>query len=716
MMDTETEASRGATESPTEDSPHCYGHGYEAADEMEICTESSETTSSPLSGPAEGQTPPQAAWPQVPFDLAKDAASVISQSDSFEADLLWWRSRYPSQELQSDTDPTSVSTHTKHDSDVDLNVQAKVDIRTDDKFDGRIGTTVDNAIDLTGIGSQYDDDEGFWKNDINSFWPRDRHGAQLPLPPQTELPRATQRFQLQAKPDTPRLHKIVKRSPKRKAQKQQLPMRVTASHSISHKPMGQTETPMSNLWRTLKAQSNRIKAGLPLDFGPPTAGTHARRSYDEERQKKRDGIVALERKQARLYTLPVRDLSLQETTYWNVFSPESDLRSFPKSRGDLEVIRSTPAHPTPPVLPSIKDSGIKHLLHRQEAAFTTPFPLADILKRKTAQGITGRPPNKEANRAKRAQAPPKPTHPAPLLDPAQYGPIPVDEAFSFLMMDLEDMLDCSILHLGCREGAVTLAIYDIVSSAGGKVAGIDTRSSYIDAAGDACQRCNFKGARENVRFQHVPEMTQLPFASNSFDLVFAEDIMSRLPNAVVNDEAQEDYVLQILKEMIRVTKSGGHTACREPIAQHFIPSYDLDNLYTMNMFKAAGMRKGFMGNRIAPLMRRAGLDLRNAPIVSTSATGWGPLVSSGRMGHTIISQMSPHGSARQLWTKAGIPPSICDLICVQMQQWNSNPSSIFTTMYLEIMAEKDIPQSSPEAEVPEGPSYWVYESRQHAVM
>ncbi|KAI0146318.1 hypothetical protein GGR57DRAFT_286498 [Xylariaceae sp. FL1272] len=614
-MEARTEVSPDPTESPTQN-PHQYDSpDSRGSDGMPISAESTETPG-PSSESDDGQTTPKAYRP-LSFGSIKDAANPTSQLESrIGDDQLERRS---SQELQSDTNPTSVGIRTEGDPNVGLDVEVKVDTRIGAKADKKIDTKFDTAIDLSGVGSQYDLEE-VWKIDPTPFSRKDRQGTQLPVLSQKEL--------LQAKTKTPLQHKGVKRRPVREAPKPQPPIPVPANHSASSEPEDQTETPRSNIWRDLRAQLNRIQAGLPLDFGPPVASTHARRIYDENRKKKAYAIEALERKQTRLYTLPAHKLSLDETTYWNIFSPDPDMRPFTKRKRDLSAIRPASPPSTSLVLPSIKDLDIPfpNSLHRSQPQPLrpppiAPFPLASILKRKAAQGITGRPPNKKSNRAKMARAPPKPTHPAPLLDPASYGFRPVDGTFTFLEVELDDVANVGgkILHLGCREGATTFAILHTQGFGGTKIVGIDVSTIHVDAAEDVLQNCNLKGAKESLRFQHVPNMTRLPFPSDSFDLVFADDIMSRLPSDVVNDEAQEDYVLQILDEMMRVTKFGGNIASREPIAQHFIPSNDLDNLYTINMFKAAGMRNGFMGNRIAAIMRQAGIDLRKDTMVSTSA-------------------------------------------------------------------------------------------------
>ncbi|MCI0440652.1 MAG: class I SAM-dependent methyltransferase [Chloroflexi bacterium] len=108
---------------------------------------------------------------------------------------------------------------------------------------------------------------------------------------------------------------------------------------------------------------------------------------------------------------------------------------------------------------------------------------------------------------------------------------------AFLIPYLE--VGMSLLDCGCGPGTITLGLAETVSP--GEVAGIDFAENQIERARASAAE---KGI-SNTRFE-VGNVYELPFADNSFDVVFCHTLLEHL---------KEPH--RALSEMYRVLKPGG---------------------------------------------------------------------------------------------------------------------------------------------------------------
>ncbi|KAI1331951.1 hypothetical protein F5Y16DRAFT_358177 [Xylariaceae sp. FL0255] len=198
--------------------------------------------------------------------------------------------------------------------------------------------------------------------------------------------------------------------------------------------------------------------------------------------------------------------------------------------------------------------------------------------------------------------------PSSLLDPASFGPPKAHEDMAFLFLNLRHGM--KVLNLGCREGDVTIQIRDDIGE-NGSVVGMDYSSKNIVAA-----RAKRDGMGiHNILFRQLEDGTELPFNDNTFDYVYASDLMNRIPV-----HRERSNIKAILREMVRVVKPGGYIATRDMTAQYFYPDFGLGSLLTRNMLLAAGLKEGFAGGSMPYLFKCVGFDLQDETLHISAST------------------------------------------------------------------------------------------------
>ena len=105
-----------------------------------------------------------------------------------------------------------------------------------------------------------------------------------------------------------------------------------------------------------------------------------------------------------------------------------------------------------------------------------------------------------------------------------------------------ELLDC-----GCGPGTITMGLAEWASQ--GRVVGIDIGESQLNTARQYAHDHHI----ENVEFQHA-SVFELPFADESFDVVFSQAMFCHIPNH-----------LEALAEIRRVLRPGGTAAIRDII-------------------------------------------------------------------------------------------------------------------------------------------------------
>ncbi|MCC6205451.1 MAG: methyltransferase domain-containing protein [Hyphomicrobiales bacterium] len=173
------------------------------------------------------------------------------------------------------------------------------------------------------------------------------------------------------------------------------------------------------------------------------------------------------------------------------------------------------------------------------------------------------------------------------------GPEEVDRVIAGLPLAGKRVLD-----IGCGAGGVTLHL--AASHGAGHATGYDVELPVIAAAR---QRARKAGLSDRLDFVHGPP-GPLPFADDSFDVVFSKDAMLHVPDKDA-----------LFAEIFRVLKPGGALA-----ASDWLISHDSEPSTAMKAYVAAEGLSFSMASpdRYRLAMERAGFE----DIVLTDRNGW----------------------------------------------------------------------------------------------
>ena len=152
--------------------------------------------------------------------------------------------------------------------------------------------------------------------------------------------------------------------------------------------------------------------------------------------------------------------------------------------------------------------------------------------------------------------------------------------------------EMNLLDCGCGPGGISISLAEILNK--GNLIGIDIEQSQIEIAEKIALEKNVK----NIQFK-LADIFHLPFADNSFDVVFTHATLYHLNSPV-----------KALKEMLRVIKPGGIMAAREPDTQAIMlwPQNDLIEKAQKlrNEFLAASGTDLTMGRKLRSIFIESG--------------------------------------------------------------------------------------------------------------
>ncbi|KAI0490775.1 S-adenosyl-L-methionine-dependent methyltransferase [Xylaria cf. heliscus] len=234
-----------------------------------------------------------------------------------------------------------------------------------------------------------------------------------------------------------------------------------------------------------------------------------------------------------------------------------------------------------------------------------------------------------------------------------------------------------ILHLGCQNGAIALQIAPAIKP-DGRVYGVNSPGHDTKRAKEIAEE---NGLDDMISFLDVPDLTMLPFLDDTFDIVYASEIMAQLPPL-----PDHDNVVKVLSEMKRVTKPGGLVLTRDLAAQHFFPNHDLIDMVTRALFQASGLT-GWYGPMMPALFSRAGLE-RFTVNCSTSYTQ-GSAVGDSDWATARVKCLAKGTPLRKKWIAAGVREAMIDLIIEKLKIWGSFRDSWYVCLYTDMVAQKE---------------------------
>ena len=163
---------------------------------------------------------------------------------------------------------------------------------------------------------------------------------------------------------------------------------------------------------------------------------------------------------------------------------------------------------------------------------------------------------------------------------------------AFLLPHL--LSDMTLLDVGCGPGTVTVDLAERLTQ--GSVVGVDASDDVLESARGLADAHGTK----NISFEHA-NAYELPFEDDSFDVVFAHQLLQHLSDPVA-----------ALREMRRVVKPGGFVAVRDADYEAMTWYPESAELTEWNMlYHEVTHTYGFepdAGRRLASWVRDAGFD------------------------------------------------------------------------------------------------------------
>ena len=245
----------------------------------------------------------------------------------------------------------------------------------------------------------------------------------------------------------------------------------------------------------------------------------------------------------------------------------------------------------------------------------------------------------------------------------------VENSAAFAMPYLRDGI--SLLDVGCGPGTITADLASRIPA--GEVVGVDLPSDVIDAA----QR-EF-GATANLRFE-VGDVYALQFAADSFDLVYAHQVLQHLGDPVA-----------ALREMLRVLRPGGHVAVRDSDYGAFLWSpYDPRLSRWMEIYHQVTQRNGAeadAGRYLHRWVRTAGFEQ-----LQVSSSNWTFQNAEDRTwwGGLWSDRVRESEYARQSVEYGLTTHSELEGIGEAFLQWAADPDALFIVVHCEVVATKPL--------------------------
>ncbi|KAK8140141.1 S-adenosyl-L-methionine-dependent methyltransferase [Apiospora sp. TS-2023a] len=267
-----------------------------------------------------------------------------------------------------------------------------------------------------------------------------------------------------------------------------------------------------------------------------------------------------------------------------------------------------------------------------------------------------------------------------------------------------------ILDVGCGPGTITVGFAALIDGAeGGRVTGVDisdeilaqARETTVAAAAATKEAGDGNNNKTAIEFRKADILNGLPFADNTFTIVYASQLFPHLPTPAQRFTA--------LTEMRRVLKPGGILATRDAAKLHFYPRHhDLDRLWAERMARALRARSGFDGDEdgdedevclpggdMPALFRPVGFG-RESRISGGSSkllVGAGTTVHSGPetrqwFAKSLMDRLRPGDPFRESWSNVGITDEEVAQTYGALGRWAQDEGAWYVAVQAEILRWK----------------------------
>ncbi|KAG5420464.1 hypothetical protein I9W82_002345 [Candida metapsilosis] len=236
--------------------------------------------------------------------------------------------------------------------------------------------------------------------------------------------------------------------------------------------------------------------------------------------------------------------------------------------------------------------------------------------------------------------------------------------------------DFKVLDVGCGPGSITVDLAQNYLSEKGSVIGVEPTQELIDAANEL--KASVTPPLNNVKFQ-LGSIYELPFDDNSFDLVFAHQVIIHLQDPVKG-----------LQELARVTKPGGYVAVKDADSDSNIISpekYTILKEYSAQKAKNATSTDRKAGRRLREKAIKAGYQPEN---ITTSQSYW--LLADDHARKKQWAELAinriKNGGEILFPTDAKKNEEMCNEAIAKWHEWVDDETSLFNISHFEIIYKK----------------------------
>lgn len=248
-----------------------------------------------------------------------------------------------------------------------------------------------------------------------------------------------------------------------------------------------------------------------------------------------------------------------------------------------------------------------------------------------------------------------------------------------------------ILDVGCGPGTITAGFASLTPK--GSVVGVDVSESVLDHARAHVANLKETGALDasscgEVSFQAVDLLAGLPWPDDTFDVVYASQLLPHLP--------PPDKLLRAVQEMRRVLRPGGILASRDVAEIHWYPRrLGMEQMYNPKMLRGVEV-PDYVGGSLPGVLRDAGFNIDRE---KTAATSDGVQIGAGTTVYSspearkfwaggLLGRLEEGDSYRASWLKAGISEEEIEETKKALKEWRDTDDAWYIAVQSEVLAWK----------------------------